>query len=423
MTAPATRAERLLVPSAFITNLGNSVQLTAASVLVLTTERTVLSVGWLFIAVAVPQVLLSLYFGRLADRFDRRTLCVIADLFSALAALALPVWLLLGGPANIAAYVASFALAAVAALFMPANNALVKERVRTERLGQFSANFEIAVQAGTLLSAAAGGFMIQLFGVKPLFFFNAVTFIGSALLLWAMGPRPRTAPDTTPDGAETVEAAAPGQAEEPAPRPAAASATKPPILRLGLLYALGNVVIVVSNAILVALVLQQFHRGAGILGLVDALAGIGIMLAAATYKRVSTKTSNLRIALVGYLGVAAVIALEPLHVVLLMVLIPLAGLTFGLARVASRTMLMTAVDESRAGRVFGATNAFGLGFSTTATVVLAVIADHTRISVAFYGVALLVAGIALATITSLARPATAGAGASAPAEPALETTS
>jgi hypothetical protein len=207
-----------------------------------------------------------------------------------------------------------------------------------------------------------------------------------------------------------------------------ASATKPPILRLGLLYALGNVVIVVSNTILVALVLQAFHRGAGILGLVEALAGIGVILAATAYKRVSAKTANLRIALVGYLGVAAVIALEPLHLVLLIGLIPLAGIAFGLARIASRTMLMTAVEESKAGRVFGATNAFGLGLSTTITVILAAIADQTRISVAFFGLALLVAGIATVVIATLARPAPAApdapvaTDARAPAEPALETT-
>ena len=36
---------------------------------------------------SVPTALLSLVFGRIADRYDRRTLCLIADVASALAAL------------------------------------------------------------------------------------------------------------------------------------------------------------------------------------------------------------------------------------------------------------------------------------------------------------------------------------------------
>jgi MFS family permease len=48
-------------------------------------------VGWLFIAVSIPQVALSLLFGRLVDKVDRRTLCVLSDLVSAATACALPI--------------------------------------------------------------------------------------------------------------------------------------------------------------------------------------------------------------------------------------------------------------------------------------------------------------------------------------------
>jgi MFS family permease len=404
----ASRAERLLVPATFITSLGNSIQLTASAVLIVQTERTTLAVGWLFIAVAVPQVLLSLYFGRLSDRFDRRVLSIVADVLSAAAALALPVWLLLGGSAKFGAYVAGFVLAALAALFTPASGALVKERVPAERLGPFNANFEIATQAGTLLSAAAGGFVIQIFGVKPLFAFNAITFIASATLLYAIGQRQAagvTPPSPTHDDALDACFAAPDDsaATDLAPSPGGhpVATLHLPIARLGLLYALGNIVITLSNALLVVLVLQAFQRGAGVLGLVDALAGIGIMLAAAAYKRVSLRISNLRIALLGYLACSAVIALEPFHVAILMVLIPFAGMTFGLARVAARTMLMRAVEESRAGRVFGATQAVGLGLGATFTVALATLADHTSIRIAFFGLALVVAVGTATTVASL----------------------
>jgi MFS family permease len=84
------RSERLLIPAAFVTSLGNNVQIIAGALLVLRADHTISSVAWLFIAVAAPQVLLSPVFGRWADRFDRRRLCIGSDLASALVALALP---------------------------------------------------------------------------------------------------------------------------------------------------------------------------------------------------------------------------------------------------------------------------------------------------------------------------------------------
>jgi MFS family permease len=379
------RAERLLVPAAFITCLGNSIQLTAAALLVLQAERSTLAVGWLFIVVAIPQALLSLLFGRLADRFDRRWLCVACDLTGASAALVLPVWLLLGGPAGIGAYVSNFVLAIVAALFMPASNALIRERVRPERLGAFNANFEIATQAGTLLSTAVGGFMVQWFGAEPLFFFNAATFLASASCMLALGRRPAQAPVE-----QGVAAAGPG-----------ASPDGPPLARLGLLYALGNVVTTVWNTIIVVLVIEVLRQGAGVLGVVDALAGVGILLAAASYKWISPRMANLRLALVGYLSCAALLVLEPFGLVGVVLCVPLAALAFGLARVAARTLLMSAVPHSHAGRVFGATNAFGLAFSVAVTLAISNVVDRTEVRYGFLMLALVVGATALATVAAL----------------------
>ncbi|MEU1318814.1 hypothetical protein [Streptomyces tibetensis] len=70
------RAERLLVPAAFATALGNNVQLIVGALLMIREQQTMMAVGWLFIAVAGPQALLSPFFGRLADRFDRRALWI-----------------------------------------------------------------------------------------------------------------------------------------------------------------------------------------------------------------------------------------------------------------------------------------------------------------------------------------------------------
>ncbi len=381
------RAERLLLPGTFITSLGNSIQLTAAAIVMVQAERSTLSVGWLFVAFSVPATLLSLVFGRLADRFDRRTLCMVCDGLSALVALALPVWLLLGLPPNAGIYAATFGLATVGAMFVPASSALIKERVLDHRLGPFNANFEMATQAGTLMSTAIGGVLVQLYGAVPLFFFNAATFAASLACFAAMGRRHAAAP-----GAEAHAVAA------------ASGPARGPLVRLGLLYALGSPIITVSNTLIVVLVLEAFRQKAGVLGVVDALAGAGALAAAMAYKWASRRAPDLRIALVGYLACAAIIALEPqLGVAGLMVLLPLGALTFCIARIAARTLLLHAVPEHRAGAVFGTTNAFGLAASVAATVAISGIADRSRVGYGFASLALLVAVTAVVAVALLWR--------------------
>lgn len=378
------RTERLLLPATFITSLGNGIQLVASAILVFTTAGSALSVGWLFIAASVPPALLSLVFGRIADRYDRRTLCLVADVASAVAALALPVALLLGKTTAPVAYAVSFALAALAALFMPASNALIKERVEPARLVRFSAHYEIALQAGNLLSAAIGGFAIHLFGPTPLFFFNGATFLASAVAMYLIGRGPAN-----------VERARPAAHDAPA------GDTTAPLLRLGLLHATCTVLTMVSNTILIVLVYQGFHQGAGIYGLVDALAGIGFVTAAACYPRLPARLGHLRIAIVGIIGCAVLAAVEPLHLSVLLAGIPVAGALVGLARVATRSLLLASVPEHRAGQVFGATNAAGLGLSAVITVLVAGIADHTHIANAFYALAAIVTAIVAVTALTL----------------------
>ncbi|WP_327365961.1 MFS transporter [Streptomyces sp. NBC_01217] len=380
-------SERLLLPAAFVTCLGNGIQLTASALLLLEAERSTLGVGWVFVMVAIPQVLLSPYFGRLADRFDRRMLCLACDVLSALAAVALPAALLLGSPAPLATYAANFLLACITALFMPASNALVKERVRAERLAVFSGHYEMAVSAGNLLSTAVGGFLIQMVGVEPLLFFNAFTFLASAGCWALIGGRPEKRDITQPTAA-------------PPPGPAA-HVRGIPAFRLSLLYAISSVIVVVSNTLIVVLVVKSLRLGPGVLGVVDSLAGIGMLLGGLLYRQMTKRVSNLTAAVMGYLACAIVITLEPRFGVYSLALFLLGGLTFAVARISTRTLLMSTVAEERAGRVFGSANALGLGLSVIATLVVSHVADLSSVSHSFLALALLTALPAVVTAASL----------------------
>ena len=376
---------KLLLPAAFITSLGNNIQLIGAALLLVRAQGSMLDVGWLFIAVAVPQAVLSPYFGRLADRFDRRRLWIGCDVVSAVAALCLPVGLAVGGPQQVLVYGSNFALAVVAALFVPASAALVRERVPVADLRRFNGNYEIALQSGMLLSASVGGFALQYFDSTPLFVFNGITFVASALFVAAVGARHRR-PVADVGG-------------DPVPTVRSVGGAVLPLGPLALLFGQGLVVVTVFNALLPVLLVGEWHRGPAVLGVVDALGGAGFLLAAVAYRRSAVRFGDLRVAVVGFLACNALLVLQPLFGVgALMGLVLVGAFVFGQARIAARSLLMTSVDESRVGHAFGVANGYGLAATVVVMLVTSVVTGRTDTR---YGFATLVTISVLAAVLAL----------------------
>jgi MFS family permease len=380
---------KLLLPAAFITSLGNNIQLIGAALLLVRAQGSMLDVGWLFIAVAVPQAVLSPYFGRLADRFDRRRLWIGCDVVSAVAALCLPAGLAFGGPQQVLVYGSNFALAVVAALFVPASAALVRERVPVAGLRRFNGHYEIALQSGMLLSASVGGFALQYFGSTPLFVFNGITFVASALFVLAVGPYRRSVAASANGKADVAGSGATAWRVGPAL----------PLGPLALLFGQGLVVVTVFNALLPVLLVGEWHRGPAVLGVVDALGGAGFLLAAVAYRRSAVRFGDLRVAVVGFLACNALLVLQPLFGVgALMGLVLVGAFVFGQARIAARSLLMTSVDESRVGHAFGVANGYGLAATVVVMLVTSVITGRTDTR---YGFATLVSISVLAAVLAL----------------------
>ena len=374
-----TSRTRLLLPAAFITSLGNNIQLLGAALLLVRAQGSMLDVGWLFIAVAVPQAILSPYFGRLADRFDRRRLWVTCDVISAVAALALPVGLALGVSQQPLVYATNFILAIIAAQFTPASAALIRERVPAADLRPFNAHYEIALQSGMLLSASLGGVALQYFGPQPLFTFNALTFALSAALVLAVGARHFNAlPEATKHDSH------------PAASPTTAGPGGLPLAPLALLFGQGLVVVTVFNALLPVLLIGEWHRGPAVLGVVDAVGGVGFLLAAAVYRRSAARLGDLRLATGGFLVCSGLLVFQPLFgVPALMALVLLGAFLFGQARIATRSLLMTSVDESRVGHAFGIANGYGLAATIVVMLIASLVTGHTDTRYGFAVLALL----------------------------------
>ncbi|GAA4196688.1 MFS transporter [Streptosporangium oxazolinicum] len=135
---------------------------------------------------AVPQLLLILVGGVLADRFSRSGLMVIADVLGTAAYGGLAV-MLLTGDAPIPAVALLATLAGVAtALFAPAMTGVVPEVVPRKRLQEANALLGVARNGAMVLGLALSGVVVALVGAGWALAFNAVSFLVSAALIRAM---------------------------------------------------------------------------------------------------------------------------------------------------------------------------------------------------------------------------------------------
>jgi MFS family permease len=130
---------------------------------------------------ALFQVLGGPIGGVLADRWSRKRIIVLSDLFAGVlimagAALAftdvLTVWMVLVGAA---------ALGANAALFRPAVNASIPDLVPEPRLDKGNSAFGIIQQLSGIIGNSVGGALFALLGAPVVFLINGVTFVISSI--------------------------------------------------------------------------------------------------------------------------------------------------------------------------------------------------------------------------------------------------
>lgn len=161
--------------------LGDWFNLVAGVALVSHYTGAAQALAGLFIVRLAPMFLLGPFAGVLADRFNRRTLMIVADLSRALTVLgflfihsAADLWLI---------YILTLVQFSLGTLFEPARSALIpaitalEERVAANALGALTWSTMVAV------GSALGGLTTGLVGTDVAFTVDALSFVGSALMV------------------------------------------------------------------------------------------------------------------------------------------------------------------------------------------------------------------------------------------------
>ena len=133
----------------------------------------------------LPALLLSPLAGALSDRFSRKTLMVLSNLFRACLVFIIPVLLFSKFSTHLhtMVYAFSFLIGSGSAFFFPAKQSIIPNLVKSEHL-----QFANALNAGTstiaiLLGAVITGLYISKFGLANSLWVNGFVYLASAIII------------------------------------------------------------------------------------------------------------------------------------------------------------------------------------------------------------------------------------------------
>ena len=138
----------------------------------------------------LPQIIISLFAGVWADRYNRKLLIIIADAFTALSTLVLAITWLNGNTSMAFIFIVMAARSFGAGVQQPAVNALIPQIVPIKQLTRINAINTTIMNTLTLLAPALGGALLASSFVNALFFDVITAAIGILVLCFlAVGKR------------------------------------------------------------------------------------------------------------------------------------------------------------------------------------------------------------------------------------------
>ncbi|WP_326599921.1 MFS transporter [Streptomyces sp. NBC_01803] len=135
-----------------------------------------------------PLLLLTLYGGKLADRYDKRLLLTVSNVISGVFALALGLLVVTDAVELWHVYLFALALGTVNAVEVPTRMAFVSEMVGADLLPNASALSAAYFNVARVVGPAVAGLLITAWGTGPVMLINAVSYLGTVVGLRMMRP-------------------------------------------------------------------------------------------------------------------------------------------------------------------------------------------------------------------------------------------
>lgn len=333
----SAREFRLLFLSSVGSGLGTRLAVLALMVDVWDRTHSAKWVAALLVTDFVPMIAIALLLGSVVDRFSRRKLMIASDLLRAAVFCLLP---FAGSALQVVALagVAGFATG----FFRPASYAGLPNLVPDHELANANGSLQAADNLTWMLGPLFGGVLLSFTSPDGAYWFNAVTFVVSALLISRIGER----------RLQSEKAESHGHLRDL--REGFGLLRSPALLAVLVGWGLAALAVGVSDVAEVELAKSAFDAGNFGLGLLMAASGLGLIVGSlgadwATARLGTALAYGLSIALMALgLGLAA---LSP-TVWLAAVVVIAVGIGNGLAVVVNSLLVQRGTPDTLRGRAF-----------------------------------------------------------------------
>jgi MFS family permease len=177
----------LLWLSQLISTSGSALTDLAAGILIYRETGSALAVGLMLAATALPALVVGLVAGVFVDRYDRKKIMIVSCLLRAVLVASIPAVVAIN--INLL-YVIVFINAAIAQFFDPAQESVIPDIATDEELAAANSFLSISSFGSTAIGFAGAGLLASLASIEFAFYFDAVTFLVSALLILFVTVKP-----------------------------------------------------------------------------------------------------------------------------------------------------------------------------------------------------------------------------------------
>jgi HD-GYP domain-containing protein (c-di-GMP phosphodiesterase class II)/MFS family permease len=374
-----------------LSSFGDMLTTTGLALAAYGVSRSTLAVGAIFIARALPNLLLGLFAGTLVDRYDRKGLMIVMDLLRAALVGSIPFLLQTN---FVVILVIAFLVSTGTVLFQPSRAAALPDLVPFNLLQPSNAAMQFAERVTEILGYGGAGAIIVLGGVPLLFAIDALTFVVSAgLLLTIEFPELIREKATGVGLAQVRDEIVAGLRH----------VSRTPELRV--IFPFSFFMVAAGSALLpltVPLAIEKLHAGNAGFALLEASIAVGATVGAV----ISGYLQDVRrgqLMILGALGMGFFVAFAGVSpaLPLTMIFLVVAGIANMVYLIPMITAVQEVTDTSIRGRVFAARFTVvqagilvGIGYATLTTSVL--------LPVSAAGVAVVLSGVLMIVVSAVA---------------------
>lgn len=373
-----------------ISDFGDGLTNLALLIVVYSLTGSTTAIALMAIVIAVPPLTIGVVAGVYVDRFDRRRIMLASDLLRAVVVLGF----ILVHSADLLPllYVLAFVEASVGTFFGPARMAFVPAVVPAEGLLAANGVSQVSRIVAATLGAGVAGI---LFGIAdsawPAFSIDALTFLVSFFLV--LGIRTRQVPEPAPAGGREGVRTSLGIGLR--------TVTGSPLL-VGVLVAIGGMMLGIGavNVLFIPLLRTQLGVPITWLGAVDLAQTASMILSVGLVSVLAARLRPASIVSVSMVGLTILVALVAGVTAVWQVLLILfaAGWFITPLQAAVSTVIQTATDDARRGRVAAVLNAVISGASIASMAAAGILGDALGVRTVFLIAAGVIAVAAAASI-------------------------